>query len=70
MSGAAPVPPSPPSMVMKSTPAVAGRHEVAEVVPELHVADGGLDADRQAGLGGEQLDPVQQAVGVGELGVP
>ena len=69
MSGAAPVPPSPPSMVTKSTPRLAGRHQVGELVPELHVADRRLDADGQAGLGGEQLDPVEQAVGVGELGV-
>ena len=34
------------------------------------VADGGLDPDRQPGLGGQQLHPVEQAVDVGELGVP
>ena len=69
MSGAAPVPPSPPSMVTKSTPLLAVDHLVGEVVPELQVSDRRLDADGQPGLGGQQLDPVEQAVGVGELGV-
>ena len=71
ISGAAPVPPSPPSMVTKSTPA-AGRRPSASVSssqkPRSPTAD--LMPDRQAGLGGQQLHPVEQAVGVGELGVP
>ena len=45
-------------------------HEVGELVPELAVADRGLDSHRQTGFGGEQLHPVEQAVGVGELGMP
>ena len=46
------------------------RHQPGQLVPEAHLPDGGLDADRQPGLGGEQLDEVEQAVLVGERGVP
>ena len=48
---------------------VGPRHEVGELLPERQVPDGGLDAHRQSGLRGQHLDPVQQAVGVGELGM-
>ena len=39
-SGDAPVPPSPPSMLTKSTPRPVVGHQVGQLVPELHVADG------------------------------
>ena len=42
-------------------------HQGGELIPELQVTDRSLDPDRQAGLGRQQLDPIEQAVGVGEL---
>jgi hypothetical protein len=51
-------------------PRPVGRHEPGELLPELEVADRGLDAHRQPRPVGEQLDPVEHAVDVAELGVP
>jgi len=50
--------------------AAAPGHLRHEVVPELHVADGRLDPDRESGLGRDQLDEVQHRVDVVEGGVP
>jgi hypothetical protein len=47
-SGAAPVPPSPPSMVMKSGARPVVVASARELAPEAQLADGRLDADRQA----------------------
>jgi hypothetical protein len=67
-SGAAPVPPSPPSIVMKS----GARPVVRSAAParaRSHLADGGLDADGQAGGVGEALDEVEHRRDVVERGV-
>jgi hypothetical protein len=48
---------------------VGSGHQRGQLVPELQATDRGLDPDRQAGLGSEQLDPVEQTVSVRELSV-
>jgi hypothetical protein len=68
-SGAAPVPPSPPSIVMKSGARPLVAHLPRQLVPEAHLADRALDADRQAGGVGEALDEVEHRRHVGERGV-
>ena len=45
-------------------------HRVGQLLPERQVSDRRLDADRQPGLGGQQLDPVEQRVDVVEGRVP
>ena len=50
--------------------ALAVRHPLDQVVPEVQVADRGLDADRQPGLVGDQLDEVEHRVDVREGRVP
>jgi hypothetical protein len=63
-SGAAPVPPSPPSMVMKSGARARSCPSRARSSPEVHLAHGRLDAHRQPGRVGEPLDEVEHRVDV------
>ncbi len=64
------MPPSPPSIVMKSTPRSPDCIAIGKVVPKREVTHSRLDSDGQAGGGCEHLDPVEHAVDVEELCVP
>ena len=65
-SGAAPVPPSPPSIVTKSGPPPVAPSAPRARSQNPAVADRRLDADRQPGRVGDPLDELDQRVDVRE----